>query len=223
MWAYTWTSVGGHNHGEVRARGRLPGQTSPCHFQWAHSTFPPPSCHSSPRHDRQIHLSRKEELILYISETVIDLLLHRTNEIRLKLLWGFTGNWPCQSFAATKCCTTSLKFNVNLARICSFTLPYFHNANVSISDFDCPLAEKLPAAPTWCREWCKKKNGFESIIQNIRGKQQPRVHSRGSSIYYFRSLQLSMCLYWCNFNPFSWWVPQFWRPHSFLIIAAVSI
>ena len=101
--------------------------------------------------------------ISYISETVIDLLLHRTNEIRLKLLWGFTGNWPCQSFAATKCCTTSRKFNVNLACICSFTLPYFHNANVSISDFDCPLTEKLPAAPAWCREWCEK-NCFESII-----------------------------------------------------------
>lgn len=53
-------------HGEVRVWGRLPGQTLPCHFQWAHSTFPPPSCHSSPHHDRQIHLSRKEELILYI-------------------------------------------------------------------------------------------------------------------------------------------------------------
>lgn len=155
IWTYTWTSVGGHNCGEVRAWGRLPGQTSPCHLQWAHSTFPHPSCHSSPHRDRQIHLSRKEELILYIWDS--DRLAApqgccRTNEIRLKLLWGFTWNWPCQSYAATQCCTTSLKFDVNLACICSFTLPYFHNANVSISDFDCPLPAKLLLFPMWCRD-----------------------------------------------------------------------
>lgn len=31
----------------------------------------------------------------------MDSLFRGTNEIRLKLLRGFTGNWPCQSFAAT--------------------------------------------------------------------------------------------------------------------------
>lgn len=98
-----------------------------------------------PHHDRQIYLSRKEELILYIRDS--DRLAAprdccRTKEIRLKLLWGFTGNWPCQSRTATQCCTASLKFNVNPACICSFTLPYFHNTNVAASDSDCPLNAK---------------------------------------------------------------------------------
>lgn len=100
IWTYTWTSAGGHNRSEVWARGRLPGQTSPCHLQWAHSTFPHPSCHSSPLHDRQIRLSRKEELILNIGGSDRLAAPHgccRPSEIRLKLLWGFTGNWPCQS------------------------------------------------------------------------------------------------------------------------------
>lgn len=90
IWTYTWTSAGGRC-GEVWAWGRLPGQTSPCHLQWALSTFPHPSCHSSPHHDRQIHLSRKEELILCVWDS--DRLPApqgrcRTNEISLKLLWG---------------------------------------------------------------------------------------------------------------------------------------
>lgn len=78
-----------------------------------------------------------------MSQTVIDLLLHRTTagpmKFSLKLLWGFTGNWPCQSYAATQCCITRLKFNVNFSSICSFTLPYFHNESVSICDFDCKV------------------------------------------------------------------------------------
>lgn len=112
-----------------------------------------PSCHSSPHHDRQIHLSRKEELILHIWDS--DRLASpqgfcRTDEIRLKLLWGFTGNWPCQSHPATHCCTTSLTFNVTPAYIC-LLWSYFHNANVSIADFDCPLAAKLLLSLAWCR------------------------------------------------------------------------
>lgn len=166
MWTYTWTSSGGHSRGGVEAWGRLPGQTSPCHLQWAHSTFAQPSCHSSPRHDRQIHLFRKEELILCIWDS--DRLAApqdccRTDEIRLKLLWGFTGNWPCQSHTATQCCTTSLKINVNPACICSFTLPCFHNTNVSASGFDSPLTAKLLLSLMWCRDDCSKC--FESIIQ----------------------------------------------------------
>lgn len=85
------------------------------------------------------------------SETVMDLLLHRTNEIRLNLLWGFTGNWPCQSNTTTQRCTASFKFNVNPDRICSFTLPYFHNRNVPVSDSDCALTAKLLLSPMWCR------------------------------------------------------------------------
>lgn len=149
MWAHTWTSLGGHSRGGAEACGRLPGQTSPCHLQWAHSTFPQPLRHSSPRHDRQIHLCRKEELILYIWDS--DRLAapqdcFRTDEIRLKLLWGFTGNWPCQSYTATQCCTASLKINVNPSRICSFTLPYFHNTNVSVSGFWLPSHCKVVAS-----------------------------------------------------------------------------